>query len=57
MSQLVKMPNLVGEDLVGLRAFYDDVEVHVRGLRNLGVDRKLWFTIVVISYRKTSSGH
>ena len=46
MNALVKIPKVLHEDLVTLRKFYDDVESHVRSLKNLGVESESYGSLL-----------
>ena len=46
MSALVKLADIESDDLHGLRKFYDDVKSKQQRLRNLGIDRKSYRSLL-----------
>ena len=46
MNTLVKLPSVNNEDVKALPKFYDDVESHVRGLSELGIEMENYGALI-----------
>ena len=47
IDALLKINAVKSGDVIGLRKFYDAIEIHCRGLQSLGVDLKAYSTVLV----------